>query len=123
MDPQHAKMLLASTEFGCGLEMAAIVAMLQVQSVFLEPPNRRRAAQREKLFFSVKEGDHLTLLNVFLAFGRAKHSSQWCAKHYLNFKSLVRAVEINRQMLRYLRRFGGDEKPKSCEGDEDAILK
>ena len=81
--PQQAKMLLESGPMGCSHEIAAIIAMLQVQHIFIEPPNRRRASQRARLHFSVHEGDLLTMLNVFLAFLRHRQSAQWCSPRLL----------------------------------------
>ena len=48
LEPMMAKMLLGSAQFECSHEVATIAAMLQVQHVFVEPPNKRRAAQRDK---------------------------------------------------------------------------
>ena len=121
LDPMMAKMLLNSGRMECSHEIVTIAAMLQVQNVFVSPPNKRRASQRARLHFSVKEGDHLTLFNVYLAFQRQKKSSQWCAQNFLNFRSLSRAVEIRGQLVKYLRRFG--VPLVSCDGDSDNILR
>ena len=121
LDPMMAKMLLNSGKMECSHEVVTIAAMLQVQNVFVTPHNKKRASQRARLHFSCVEGDHLTLLNVYLAFQRHKKSSQWCSQHFLNFKSLSRAVEIRSQLVKYLRRFG--VPLVSCDGDSDAILR
>eukprot|EP00039_Didymoeca_costata_P018048 m.331944 g.331944 ORF g.331944 m.331944 type:complete len:709 (-) comp16824_c0_seq1:2032-4158(-) len=121
LDPMMAKMLLNSGEYGCSHEIVTIAAMLQVQHVFLNPPNRKRAAARARLFFSCVDGDHLTLLNVYLAFHRSGKNSQWCSRHFLNYRSLCRAVELRAHLVTYLRRF---KVPLvSCDGDEDAIMR
>ena len=121
LEPQQAKMLLESGPMGCSQEIAAIVAMLQVQHVFVEPRNRRRASQRARLHFSVHEGDLLTMLNVFLAFLRHRQSPQWCSQNFVNYKSLARAVEVRAQLLGFLRRFG--LPTVSADGDDAAILR
>lgn len=60
----------------------------------------------ERRKFTSEEGDHLTLLNAFLAFQqRGRSSAKWCAAHKLNFKSLSRAVSIRGQLSKYLKRF------------------
>jgi ATP-dependent RNA helicase DDX35 len=121
LDPMMAKMLLSSGKFQCSHEIVTIAAMLQVQHVFVSPPNKRGAANRAKLHFSCHEGDHMTLLNVYLAFVQKAKSAQWCAQNFLNYRSLSRAHEIRSQLLQYLRRFG--IPLVSCDGDEDAILR
>ena len=87
-----------SGEFGCSEEILTIAAMLQIKNVFVTPSNEKKAAvslytvtfkvligywdvykntltefyvqlqANAKLKFSVYEGDHLTLLNVFQSF-------------------------------------------------------
>lgn len=121
LEPMQSRSLLASGALGCSLEVATVLAMLQVQHVFLEPHNRKHAAQKARLRFSCTEGDHLTLLNVYLAFLRHGKSARWCSQHFLNYKSLCRAVEIRGQLLRYLKRF---KVPLvSCDGDSDSVLR
>ncbi|XP_049267062.1 probable ATP-dependent RNA helicase DHX35 isoform X3 [Rhipicephalus sanguineus] len=73
----QAKMLLVSGEFGCSEEALTIVSMLQIESIFLFPSNRRVEARKAKYKFSVLEGDLLTLLNVYNAF--LKEIQTWCA--------------------------------------------
>eukprot|EP00047_Mylnosiga_fluctuans_P021813 m.109397 g.109397 ORF g.109397 m.109397 type:complete len:706 (+) comp9039_c1_seq1:13-2130(+) len=119
LEPMHAKMLLASAEMGCSAEILSITAMLQVQNVFLTPPNRQRLAQRARLKFSVHEGDHITLLNVYNCFIKNGRKPQWCGSNYLNFKSLSRAFEIRGQLVKYLQRFGA--QISSCKKDVDMI--
>ena len=67
--------------------------------------------------FAVKEGDHLTLLNVYNSFLLNKKSSQWCNAHFLNYRALKRANEIRKQLRRYCLRF--DIEIESCEDPEN----
>lgn len=66
--PTLSKMLLSSGQFGCSKEIAIIVAMLQIESIFVQPTGLMTKARVAKRNFEVAEGDHLTLLNVFNAF-------------------------------------------------------
>lgn len=121
LEPMQSKALLTSGHHGCSEEIATIIAMMQVQHIFVTPPNKKTSSQRARLKFSCTEGDHVTFLNVYLAFLRHKKSSQWCSQNFLNYKSLNRAVEIRSQLVKYLRRF---KVPLiSCDGDVDAILR
>ena len=45
-----------------------ICAMMQIENVFTTPANEKIAADRAKRKFSVTEGDHLTMYNVYKAF-------------------------------------------------------
>ncbi|KAG6878677.1 Pre-mRNA-splicing factor ATP-dependent RNA helicase PRP16 [Termitomyces sp. T32_za158] len=65
MEPSMAKMLIASVEYKCSMEMLTIVSMLSVPSVFYRPKERMEEADAAREKFNVPESDHLTLLNVF----------------------------------------------------------
>lgn len=89
----------------CSEELSTILAMLQVQNVFIRPAGgqaivKARVAHRK---FEVEEGDLLTLLNVYTAYEKNKVSS-WCQKHFLNYKALRRATEIRTQMHSMMKR-------------------
>ena len=78
-----------------------------------------RAFRFGRLKFSCTEGDHLTLLNVYTAFVQRGADKSWCGRHFLNFRSLTRATEIRRQLVKYVRRFG--VRLVSCGDDSEAI--
>ncbi|KAG1692966.1 putative ATP-dependent RNA helicase DHX35 [Nymphon striatum] len=126
LHPMFAKMLLSSVDFGCTEEAVIIAALLQVNNVFLSPYGQAAIQAvcadniKAKHSFSVKEGDHLTLLNVFTAF-QQNPTKSWCHQNFLNYKGLVRAVEIKSQLEKLLRKF--KLKIISCEGDTDAVCR
>lgn len=68
LDPQLAKMLIASTDLNCSNEILSITAMLSVPQCFVRPNEVKRAADEAKARFAHVDGDHLTLLNVYHAF-------------------------------------------------------
>ncbi len=105
--PTVAKMLLGSGNFECSQEIAVIVAMLQVDNVYLEPPQNRNKARIAKRNFEVAEGDLLTLLNVYNAFKQQEGPSlrHWCSSHFLNYKALKRADQLYEQMVKTLKRY------------------
>ena len=72
LDPQLAKMVIASTDHNCSNESLSIVAMLSVQQVFMRPNEQKKAADDAKMKFAHIDGDHLTLLNVYHAFKQSK---------------------------------------------------
>ncbi|XP_004698044.1 probable ATP-dependent RNA helicase DHX35 [Echinops telfairi] len=121
LNPMFAKMLLESGHFGCSQEILSIAAMMQIQNIFVIPPNQKSQAIRVHRKFAVEEGDHLTMLNVYEAFIKHSKSSQWCQDHFLNYKGLVRAATVREQLKKLLVKF---QVPKrSSEGDPDPVLR
>ena len=66
--------------------MLTILSMIQVQSIFLNLPNKRKACARAKLLFSCVEGDLITYLNVYLAFEESGHSPKWCVAMLVKYE-------------------------------------
>ncbi|XP_037666959.1 probable ATP-dependent RNA helicase DHX35 isoform X1 [Choloepus didactylus] len=121
LNPMFAKMLLESGNFGCSQEILSIAAMMQIQNIFVIPPNQKSQAIRGHRKFAVEEGDHLTMLNVFEAFIKHNKNSQWCQQHFLNYKGLVRAATVREQLKKLLVKF--QVPKKSSEGDPDPVLR
>lgn len=119
LSPPFSKVLLASEEFGCSEEVSAIAAMVQIQNVYVFPPKQKAEAERARRKFSVAEGDHITLLNVFRAFVDSGKSSRWCKDNFVNFRGLNRAVELKDQLVRMMKR--AKVKMVSCGDDVDAV--
>ncbi|MCP9257187.1 putative ATP-dependent RNA helicase DHX35 [Dirofilaria immitis] len=122
LPPQHSKTLLCSGELGCSEEIATIIAMLQIQDVFLMPSRGRHQAELMKRNFSVEEGDHFTILNVFTNFVQNGKSKQWCMKHFLNYRGLRRAEAIRNQLLSLLKRYNIPIKSCKENGELNSIL-
>lgn len=121
VDPMLSKMLLTSGDFGCSEEACTLAAMLQVENVFFSTSNKKREAVMAKLRFSVAEGDHLTLINVYRAFISNKRNAQWCHSNFLNYKALCRVERVRNQFVSLLKRY---EIPiSSCGNDDEAIRK
>lgn len=122
LPPQLAKMLLVSGEHGCSEEILSIVAMLQVQNVFVEPRGgQRHQARVRQRSFQVEEGDTVTLLNVYKSYVRSGQSSKWCRWYFINSRAMRRAVEIRGRMEKLLTQCG--VKIVSCGGSLDTICR
>lgn len=106
LDPPLAKMLLISCDLGCSNEVLSIVSMLSVPSVFIRPPDSRKAADDAKKLFSHPDGDHLTLLNVYHAYKRDGDAKDWIWDHYLSARSLRSADNVRLQLSRTMERLG-----------------
>ena len=121
LDPMLSKMLLCSGHFECSEEAVTLAAMLQIENCFVVPFNKKQQMARAKLKFSVHEGDHLTLINIYRAFVRYHKSSQWCHENFLNYKALNRVERIRNQLISILKRY--DIPMISCGDDDETIRK
>ncbi|KAI0075013.1 P-loop containing nucleoside triphosphate hydrolase protein [Panus rudis PR-1116 ss-1] len=108
LDPQMSKMLIVSPEFNCSNEILTIVAMLSAPNVWLRPPNQRREADAAKAMFTVPDGDHLTLLNVYNHYAQNKHDNRWAWNNYLSARSLAQADNVRTQLTRTMEKFEVD---------------
>lgn len=98
LDPQLSKMLIESSKFNCSSECLTIAAMLSVPQCFLRPKESQRAADEAKAKFTHADGDHLTLLNAFHAFKSEGDSSKWCWDNFINYRTMVSAVSVRKQL-------------------------
>ena len=106
LDPQLAKVLVASPAFSCSNEALTIVAMLSVPPVWVRPRDAARAASDAHARFAHADGDHLTLLNVYHAYKQAGSSGQWCYDNFLNARALKSADAVRAQLARVATRIG-----------------
>ena len=121
LEPMLAKCLLSAPSFGCLSEMLTIAAMTSLQGNVWFSHDSKKAEETARRKFAVEEGDHLTLLNVYQAFvTKGKKEAKWCQQHFLNYKSMTRAVSIRNQLRRYLERFG-IEVSESLASNSDII--
>ncbi|XP_023332276.1 probable ATP-dependent RNA helicase DHX35 isoform X2 [Eurytemora carolleeae] len=118
ISPTISKMLLVSGEQGCSKEIATIVAMLQVENVFVSGRSDKVKVMKRR--FEVEQGDFLTLLNVFYAFEKFGMKKNWCNSNALRYKALKRAADLRDQLFKTLRRL---EVPLTSTSDEDCVLK
>ncbi|QLL34867.1 hypothetical protein HG536_0H02420 [Torulaspora globosa] len=104
LQPSLCKILLSSAQNGCSQEMVTIVSMLSVPQIFYRPKERQKESDAARSRFFVPESDHLTLLNVYSQWKSSRYSHRWCSKHFINFKSLQRAREIRRQLVKIMQK-------------------
>ncbi|XP_064631291.1 putative pre-mRNA-splicing factor ATP-dependent RNA helicase PRP1 isoform X2 [Lineus longissimus] len=105
LDPQLAKMVIASCDFSCSNEILSITAMLSVPQCFVRPTEAKKAADECKMRFAHIDGDHLTLLNVYHAFRQNHEDAQWCYDNFVNCRSLKSAENVRQQLARIMDRF------------------
>ncbi|KAI0981493.1 hypothetical protein GJ496_000953 [Pomphorhynchus laevis] len=105
LDPQLAKMVIASCDFSCSNEILSITSMLSVPQCFVRPNDAKKAADEAKSRFAHTDGDHLTMLNVFHAFKQNNEDVNWCYENFVNFRSLRSADNVRTQLSRIMDRF------------------
>ena len=123
LDPALARMVLVGDQFGCAMEMAAIVAMLTVPSIFFRPKDRLEESDAAREKFFVPESDHLTLLNVFIQYMNNGRSSVWCSRHFIQAKAMKKVEEIRSQILDIMKTLGIVESSVGVGGDWDIVRK
>ena len=85
-----------------------------------QPKERQKEADIARNKFFIAKSDHLTLLNVFVQWRANKFSSQWCNKHFVQYKSLVKARDIRDQLLTILK---SQDIPVTSSGKDWNIIK
>ena len=105
LDPQLAKMLIASCDYNCSNEILSIISMLSVPQCFVRPVDMKKKADEAKGRFAHIDGDHMTLLNVYHAFKHSGDDQKWCYDNFINFRSMKNADDIRQQLVRIMTRF------------------
>lgn len=121
LHPMLSKILLASSEYGCSVEICTIISLLMVRNIFLRPTNKTFEALRMQNKFQVDGGDLLTLLNAYLGFCEERQSLDWCKENYLNGKALKYAVKIRETFVQILEIY--NLPLKSANGDDKLVRK
>lgn len=116
LKPMCGAMLCNSDEYGCIDEALSIVAMLQVDSVFVKPSSGKevlaaRVCRRNN--FEVAEGDIIMYLNIMEAYLKLKSTEdekrskkicrEWCQKFYINNKVMEKACEIRSSLEKIVK--------------------
>ncbi|KAG9290544.1 hypothetical protein G9A89_020914 [Geosiphon pyriformis] len=118
LDPQLSRMLIDSPKYRCSNEILSITALLSVPNVFLRPNEMKKQADEAKEKFAHKDGDHLTLLNVYHAYKTTNGDADWCFNNFLSGRSLKSADNVRQQLKRIMERC--DEELISTPFDDKA---
>ena len=96
LDPSLSKILIVSEKYKCSSEIATIVSMLNVQSIFVRPKDYEKQADLARERFYIPESDHLTLLNVYEKWRLNNNSIEWANENFLNYKSLKKVNDVRK---------------------------
>lgn len=98
VDPQLAKCLISSKNYGCTAEMLTIVSFLSVPQPFVRPKDQAKSADEAKAQFSHRDGDHLTFLNLYRAYHENGCSDKWCWNNYVNNRTMRQMENVRKQL-------------------------
>ncbi|OQV17529.1 putative pre-mRNA-splicing factor ATP-dependent RNA helicase DHX16 [Hypsibius exemplaris] len=123
-DPMMSKMLLASEKYKCSEDILTIACMLSANNaIFFRPKDKAVHADTARQAFFHKDGDHLTLLNVYNQYKDIPtHSQQqWCRENFIQSRSMGRAHDVRDQLQQLMERV--EIQIISSAGDTVAIRK
>jgi ATP-dependent RNA helicase DHX33 len=128
LEPEHARIVLASRDYSCTRDVLDIVSVLASSSkLFIESLDDREASEQARSKFRHPTGDHLTILNVVRAYEEVSASEKkagrkhWCRQQFVNERCLVEAFDIREQLRVTCKRMGIDWNTSSPD-NEDSIL-
>lgn len=123
LTPSFAHLLLCSDKFGCVEEILTAVAMLSSDNVLVQPhieSEKKLAGQIHKQFSS-RDGDFITLINIYEAWIKSGKSKGWCHRSYVSHRGLSHACSVRDQIARILQTMG--ITMSSCMPEREPILK
>ena len=121
LDPALSKILIVSENYKCSDEIATIVSMLSVQTIFIRPKDFEKQADIAREKFYVPESDHLTLLNVYEKWKLSGYNIEWANENYINYKSLKKVNDVRKQLILIMQ--NNNIKLISCKNEWDDIRK
>lgn len=109
-EPIYSKLLITSLKeeyLEIQKSISAIVALLSVENILYSPKGLEKQIIKKRKKFINYESDHLTLLNIFNFFKDVLRKSkgeaaQFAQEHFLNDKSLQKAILIQEQIQEYM---------------------
>ena len=109
-EPIYSKLLITSLKeeyLEIQKSISAIVALLSVENILYSPKGLEKQVIKKRKKFINYESDHLTLLNIFNFFKEVLRKSkgeavQFAQEHFLNDKSLQKAILIQEQIQDYM---------------------
>jgi HrpA-like RNA helicase len=142
VEPRLARCLLQSVHMNCEVEMAMVASMCSVEFPYVisrgiditsltsggsshlqgaheggDSRSSRMSELKERLLeamgtFASRQGDHLTLLNIFKGFraiadqsGNAQTHQSWCDSNCIQYRVLSKADEIYKQLTGLIRKY------------------
>jgi HrpA-like RNA helicase len=132
LEPEHARILLASFALGCPSEIIDILSLTVSGPLWVDRADARESATAARTKFVHRDGDHLTAMNVLRAYlalreqgsgsGGKTGIGAWCRDNCVNGKTLLQASKIRGQLRELVVREGRDPDV-SCGSEVEPVLK
>ena len=97
--------------------------MLSSDNILIQPhkeSEKKMAGQIHRQFAS-KDGDFITLINIYESWKKAGKSKGWCRRNFVSYRGLSHACSVHEQIGRILDTMG--ITLSSCLPERDPILK
>ncbi|ETN82251.1 hypothetical protein NECAME_01988 [Necator americanus] len=110
--PNQARVLMIANELSCLEEALTVIAAMSCETIFdQESSSEAEDSEQSLTRFSSSVSDHLTMLDIVLAFKQKKRLSssqlkEWCFSNHLNFKNLVMVLKVRKQLHQIVRDCG-----------------
>ena len=128
LESHLARIVLASKDFGCILDVIDIVSILAASSkLFVESTEQREASAEARRKFRHPSGDHMTMLNVFRAYDEIAAAEnkggrrEWCRQQFVNERTLKEAGDIRTQLRTTCERMGIDWRTSRPDSEEPLL--
>jgi HrpA-like RNA helicase len=128
LESHLARIILASKEFGCTLDVLDIVSILAASSkLFVDSIDQREASTEARRKFRHPSGDHMTILNALRAYEEiaAVESKggrrEWCRQQFVNERTLREAGDIRTQLRTMCERMDIDWRTSRSDSEEPLL--
>lgn len=123
VDPKLSKSIIQSGKYLCTSEVISIAALLSVgNSIFFRPKDKILHADNARLSFASRDGDHITLLNVYQQWEETNFSANWCREHFIQNRAMQKARDIREQLFDLCERVEIQINSTPCQ-DYSLVLK
>ncbi|KAI5952491.1 hypothetical protein KGF54_003358 [Candida jiufengensis] len=117
LDPVLTKCIIESEKFAITKEICIIISMLTESSNLRFRPKKSTNEFNENRFnqFNHSQGDHITLLNIYLYWIKNDYSKEWCNDNFIQHKTMKRIKNIYTQLIQKCDKIGLSTKTKDSD--------
>lgn len=128
LESHLARIILASKEHGCTLEIVDIVSILAASSkLFVDSTDQRDTSAEARRKFRHPSGDHMTILNALRAYEEVAAAEnkggrrEWCQQQFVNERTLREAANIRDQLRMTCERMDIDWRASRSDNEEPLL--
>ena len=106
LDPSLSAVLLFSHALGCSEAVITILSILSSDEIFYRPKDQVDKADSCRTRLQRRDGDHMSLLSIYMSWAEKNYDQKWCAKNYINYRTLLYARDVRRELCRMMEKQG-----------------